>query len=198
MEVIMEQTLEQENVTTQQLEDTAPTTQKSDSTVETSKSELKYSDADVNKLINQKFEKWQKKQEETVNEATRLAQMNESQKAQYELEKLQKENVALKKTQTLGEMSQIARSMLSENNLNISDNLLKTLVSIDAGETKKNVEGFKALLETEVEKVVRERLKGTTPSKGVGKVTVTKEEIMQVKDAVERQQLIAENMDLFQ
>ena len=43
--------------------------------------EPKYTDADVNKLIDQKFAEWQKKQQKAVDEAQKLAEMNAQEKA---------------------------------------------------------------------------------------------------------------------
>ena len=61
---------------------------------ETKEAEKKYSDADLNEIINQKFAKWQEKQDKAVAdakaEAEKLAKMNADQKAQYEAEQKDK------------------------------------------------------------------------------------------------------------
>ena len=61
---------------------------------EIKEAEKKYSDADLNEIINQKFAKWQEKQDKAVAdakaEAEKLAKMNADQKAQYEAEQKDK------------------------------------------------------------------------------------------------------------
>ncbi len=49
--------------------------------------EKKYTDADVNAIIDKKFAKWKSEQEAKENEAKKLREMNENQKAEYERKK---------------------------------------------------------------------------------------------------------------
>lgn len=51
----------------------------------------KYSDKDLDNIISKKFAKWQEKQQKAVDEAKKLAEMNATQKAEYERDQLQKE-----------------------------------------------------------------------------------------------------------
>lgn len=156
----------------------------------------KYSDADLDKIINQKFADWQVKQQKAVDEAKKLAEMNAQQKAEYERDQLQKELDNLKKTNTLGEMGKTARKMLSEDGLNVPDELVGMIVAEDAETTKTNVESFSKLFRVAVQDTVKDALKGKVPGTG-GASTVTKEDIMKITDRVERQRMIAEHMDLF-
>lgn len=48
-------------------------------------SEKKYSDEDLDRIISEKFAKWQKKKEEEISEAEKLANMNEAEKAKKSL-----------------------------------------------------------------------------------------------------------------
>lgn len=160
--------------------------------------EAKYTDDDVNKLIDQKFAEWQKKQEKAVSEAKKLAEMNATQKAEYQRDQLQKELDTLKKQAALSEMMKTSRKMLSENGITISDELLSMLVSEDAEATKASVDGFATAFTEAVEAAVKERLKGETPRKSTGTAAaMTKEQIMAIKDPVLRQQKILENKELF-
>lgn len=54
----------------------------------------KYTDEDVDKLINRKFAEWQKKQEKAVDEAKRLAEMNEQEKTDYKFHCLHRRSSA--------------------------------------------------------------------------------------------------------
>ena len=163
-----------------------------------SKPEAKYTDDDVNKLLNQKFAEWQKKKEKEVGEAQKLATMNATQKAEYERDQIKKELEEYKKQASLAEMSKTARKMLSDDGITISDELLAMLVTTNADDTKNAVDGFSKAFKEAVESAVKERLKGQTPRKGSGgTVAMTKEQIMAIKDPELRQKKMLENKTLF-
>lgn len=163
------------------------------------KGEPKYTDEDVNKLIDQKFAEWQKKKQREVDEAQKLATMNATQKAEYERDQLKKELEELKKQASLAEMSKTARKMLAEDGITVSDELLFMLVTTDAEETKAAVDGFSKAFTEAVESAVKERLKGEPPKRGTGGgvATMTKEQIMSIKDPELRQKKMLENKNLF-
>lgn len=156
----------------------------------------KYSDEDLDRIINEKFAKWQEKKEKEISEAKKLADMNAQQKAEYERDQLQRELDELRKANTLNEMTSTARNMLKERNVSIDDELLSTLVTDDAEKTKENVESFANMFEEAVEKAVLEKIKNPNEKRGTTS-GITKEEIMQIKDRGLRQQKIKENIHLF-
>lgn len=156
----------------------------------------KYTDDDVDKILNRKFAEWEKKQQQKVDEAKRLAEMNAQQKAEYERDQLEKKVQELMKKDVLAEMSKSARAMLQEKDINVSDKLLGMLISEDADTTKGSVESFITLFQEAVSKAVKEALKGEVPKAG-GASGMTKEQIMSVTNRAERQRLIKENMHLF-
>lgn len=159
--------------------------------------EKKYTDDEVNEIINKKFEKWTKQKEKEMDEAKKLADMTAQEKVEYERNQLKKELEELRNANTISEMSKTARGILKERNIDISDELLSMLVTKEADTTKKNVEGFAEMFDKAVEKAVNEKLKGNPPKKGPGNKTLTKEDILNIKDRTERQKKIAENMELF-
>lgn len=159
-------------------------------------SKAKYTDDDLDKIINKKFAEWQKKQQKAVDEAKKLAEMNATQKAEYERDLLQKELDALKKKDSISEMTKTARKMLLDSGISVPDDVLSMLVNTDAEETKQAVDGFAKAFKDAVESAVKERLKGKPPKKGNG-AKITKEQIFKISNPVERQKMIAENMDLF-
>lgn len=130
--------------------------------------EKKYSDADIDKILNKKFAEWQTKKEKEVDEAKKLAEMNAQQKAEYERDQLQKELDELKKANSLSEMQKTARKMLSDDNINVSDELLSLMVTTDAEKTKAGIDSFKALFKDAVEKAVKDTIRGETPKTGTG------------------------------
>lgn len=159
--------------------------------------EKKYTDDEVDEIINKKFEKWTKQKEKEMNEAKKLADMTAQEKVEYERNQLKKELEELRNANTISEMSKTARGILKEKNIDISDELLSMLVTKEADTTKKNVESFAEMFDKAVEKAVNEKLKGNPPKKGPGNKTLTKEDILNIKDRTERQKKIAENMELF-
>lgn len=183
--------------TQQQAQATDPKT--TTSTQTSASGEKKYTDDDVNALIDKKFAEWQKKKDAEISEAEKLAKMNEQQKAQYQSEQLQKRLDSLLEKDALNEMSKTARKMLSESGISVDDELLTVLVSTDAEATKKAVDSFATAFNKALEKAVTEKVKGTTPKAGKsGGTKMTKDQIMQIKDAKERQNAIRENIELFQ
>ena len=152
----------------------------------------KYSDADVNKILNKKFAEWEKKQAKKISEAEKLANMT----AEERLKKLQSELDSMKKDKTRSELASAARGILSESDIQVPDNLIANLIGEDAETTKENVAAFSKAFKAAVQEALKEALKGKTPPSG-GSSTLTKEEIMKVKNLKERQKLIKENMNLF-
>ena len=164
--------------------------------------EKKYTDEDVDRNINQKFaqkfSEWEKKQTKAKDEAEKLAGMNAEQKEKYENEQLKKQVQELLRKDALGKMATVARGMLGEKNISVSDDLIEMLISDDAEKTKSSVDSFITAFQSAVEKAVKDALKGNPPKKTSEPESITKEQIMKVKDPLERQKLINEHMDLFQ
>lgn len=162
-----------------------------------SEPEKKYTDADVDAIIDKKFAKWQKEHESKVKEAEKLAEMNAQEKAEYERDELQKRLDELENKTALAEMTKVARTMLKDKHLNIGDELLEILVTPDAEKTKQNVDSFSTLFAAAVDAEVNERLKSTAPKRGVSGAVITREEIANIKDPVERRKLIEANPHLY-
>lgn len=156
----------------------------------------KYTDADVDALINKKFAEWQKKQEKQVSEAEKLGQMSAEEKANARMKALEDKLHEYELGAARAEMTKQARAILQDKGINVGDELLANLIAEDADNTKKAVESFATMFQSAVEAKVKEALKGDVPKKG-GTSGMTKEQIMQVKNRAERQRLIRENMDLF-
>lgn len=125
--------------------------------------EKKYSDKDVNKIIDRKFAEWAKKKQKEEDEAKKLSKMNAKEKADYKQKQLEEEIEQLKNEKALSNMRDEARKMLSEKNINITDELLAFMVSTDAGETKKAVDSFADLFNAAVNEAVKGKARQTTP-----------------------------------
>lgn len=130
--------------------------------------EKKYTDAEVDAIIDKKFAKWKAEQEAKEDEAKKLASMNEKEKADYEHDKLLAELQSLKDEKTRYEMTSIARGMLSESNITLPDELLGRLVTLDAEETKNAVTSFISAFQSAVSEEVKKTIRQETPHLGGG------------------------------
>lgn len=151
---------------------------------------------EIDTIVKGKKSKWQKELEQEKNEAARLAKLSESerQKALIQKEKddFEKEKAEFRKEQLFVEKGK----QLTANGMPAD---FATRVT---GETAEEIlEDVKALREEwdrAVEAKVNERLASKSKTRvGTGAGQMTKAEIMAIKDCKERQQMIAQNRELF-
>lgn len=159
--------------------------------------EAKYTDDDLDRILNRKFAEWQKKKDREVDEARRLASMTEEEKTKQKQADMERQLNELLSEKNRSEMMATARSILSERNIHADDALISLIVSEDAESTKKSIDAFANMFQKAVNKAVKDALKGEPPKTGTGKGGYTKEDILKVANRAERQRLIAANMDLF-
>lgn len=161
---------------------------------------LKKRDEDFDKKLNKKFAEMQKKHQSELDEAEKLAKMSAEDKAKKEMADLKAEMEKLKTANQKAEMMKTARSILADKKVSIADDLLETLVTTEAESTKTNVEQFAEAFNDAVQTEVKKVLAGKTPNGSKDNrdgVKITKKEIMEVADPIQRQKLIEENLDLF-
>lgn len=129
--------------------------------------EKKYSDEDLDRIINARFARWKADQEKEIKsaqeEAAKLAKMNAEQKQQYEIDKLKKENEDLKKINLQSELSKTASGLLKEKNIDATQDILDFVVGEDAETTSKNIDKFVKIVEEQVKRAEIVRATGTTP-----------------------------------
>ena len=134
---------------------------------DTATDDKKYSDADVDAIIEKKFAKWKAKHEKAVAdakaEAEKLAKMNADQKKDYEMEKLQAENAKLKKEAMRVELGKTATTLLKEQEIDATQDMLDFVVGEDADTTKANIEKFVAIIQSQVKAAEVKRATGETP-----------------------------------
>ena len=151
---------------------------------------------DIQKIINKTIAKERKRAEEEKTEAERLAKMSAEEKARHEFEKekamFEEERQAYLKEKL--EM-QVVREL---NQKNLPMEFSKYLVGSDAEQCLENIKEFEMVFNAALDRLVNQRLKGTTPQ--VGKVEVSggisKEDFRKMSLA-ERQKLYYENIELF-
>lgn len=172
-----------------------PASDKSDK--DSGKDDKKYSDADVDKLLEKKFAKWQKQKEAEINEAKKLADMTATERAEHERDKLKTELEELKAANTRAEMEKTARSILQADGVTVDDKIISHLVAADADTTSANVKAFSKAFKAAVQAEVKNQLSHKSPAAGTPGGSLTKEAIMKEPDAIKRQQLIRDNISLF-
>lgn len=153
----------------------------------------------IDTAVTNAQKKWKDIHDDKLSEAEKLAKMTSEEKAAYRMSQMEKELNAFKEKDALAEMSKTARKMLAEDEINIPDELLAHLVSTDAEDTKNTVQTFAKLFKDAVQDAVKDKLKGNPPKRGTGgKGSVTRDQILAIKNPSERQRMIAEHMNLFE
>lgn len=187
--------------TQQQAEGTQPSQQQADPTKKGEGTQQTggktYTDADVDAIIAKKFAKWQEQQEVRVAEAAKLAEMNATQKAEYERDQLQKRLDELEREKSVSGMVAESRKQLAGRNISVPDELVGMLVGETADDTKAAVDAFADAFDAAVESAVKARLSGSAPKAGGTGKPMTKSDVMAIKDTAERQRAIREHMELF-
>jgi len=144
--------------------------------------EKKYTDAELDEIINKKFAKWKAKEEEAVKaareEAEKLAKMNAEQKQQYKLEQLEEENAQLKAAATRLELSKEATSLLKEQKVDATAEMLELVVTDSAETTKANIEKLVNIINASKAQVEKDHATGKPPAaySGDSDKTITKAE----------------------
>ena len=163
--------------------------------------EKKYTDADIDKIVKERLARERKAAEKKARqqaEAEKLKNMTAAEKRDAEFEQMKKELAELKAEKQNADMLSTASDILKDAGIVVSSKLVGHLIAETADETKANVDEFVKLYNDAVNKGVKAAMKasGSNPKKS-GSSTLTKEDIMKVKNNFERQKLINENMHLF-
>ena len=152
------------------------------------------------KLWEKKFKERMAKEKQKSSEAERLAAMSESEKVNARIKALEDENAAMKAAAAKTAMATQVRSLLTDKGIVItSDVIIDSLIGADAEKTNEAVTAFAAEFEKAVNARVKEALKSKTPKGGsaAGSKGMTKEEIMKIKNPLERQKMIAAHPEAF-
>jgi len=125
--------------------------------------EKKYTDADVDEIINKKFAKWKSEQEAKENEAKKLAKMNADEKQKYQLDQREQELANREQVLARKELTAEAKAMLSERGLPVELVAVVDLSNVEA--VTESVASIQKTWEDAVQKGVSERMKGSAPIK---------------------------------
>lgn len=187
------------------MENTTNTTTGAETTTATENNEPKtYTQEEVDALLQKEsdrrvteaLKKAEKKNQDKVKEAEKLAKMNEQEKYEYELKQREEAIEAKERALTLAENKNEASKILSEKGLSLS--LVDFVVADDADTMKYNIDildrAFKASVKAEVEK----RLGGNNPKRttAINDGVVTKEQFKKMSIS-EQADLLKNNPELY-
>lgn len=167
------------------------------------KQEKTFTRADVGKMMAAEISKqkaeWQKeyetKLEEQKSEAERLAKLSKDEREQEEENKRIKAIEEREKNVQMAELRIETKSELA--NSGLPESFVDFVLTEKAEDIQTNIANLKKHFDDELEKVVNLRLVQKQTKVGTGAVGMTKAQIMEIKDPVERQKAIAENRNLF-
>ena len=178
-------------------------------TVDALKEKIENADSNiaaVEKLKNdiEKYKSDLETAKQTIAENEKYKEMYESEKTAYQS---YKNDIAAKETKAAKEKA--AREYfkskgISDDNMNIAMRGIKSEIEaaeLDEKGKIKDIKIFDELIKGDYSKLIsKTETRGAetqTPPPNTGKVSITKEEIMNIKNTAERQQKIAENPELF-
>lgn len=187
----------EENVTTE----TKEQVDTQNETVEQPKqeSERTFTRDDIAKMMTAERAKWEAEQADAIekarSEGERLAKLSKDERAKEEEQKrldaiTERERLVAEK-----EMRIETQTLLVEKGL--PQEFIDIVLATTAEEVKTNIDNLQTIFDSAVEKRVDERLTQEKPRTGNGSQTMTKAEIMAIKDDNERLNAIAANRNLF-
>lgn len=145
--------------------------------------------------VSEALKKAEKKNAEKVKEAQKLAQMNENEKFQYELEQREKAIVEKEKALALAENKNIASKILADKGLSLD--LVDFVIAEDAETMNSNIRLLDKAFKDSVKREVEKRLGSSAPKKNLPPdETITKEKAKKMS-IIERQNLLTNNPDLY-
>lgn len=162
-----------------------------------------YTEEEVQKLlqsegdrrVTEAMKKAERKKQAAVKEATKLAQMNDEQKYQYELEQRERAIEEKEKALALAENKATASAVLADRGL--SPQLVDLVVAEDADDMLENINkldnAFKASVKAEVEK----RLASKTPKKNLPLDAAITKESFKAMPLSKQAEIYKSNPDLY-
>ena len=151
--------------------------------------------SEVDRRITSALKKQAKSNEAKIKEAQKLAQMNESEKFQYELEQREKAIAEKEKALALAENKNIASQILADKGLSLS--LVDFVIAEDAETMNSNIRLLEKAFKDSVKREVEKRLGSSAPKKNLPPdETITKEQAKKMT-IIQRQNLLNSNPDLY-
>lgn len=166
----------------------------------TTEKEKKYNDDDVNKIVNQKFAKWQEEQKQAAEKAANEAKMTAEEKAQAQHKEAQAQNAKLQSDLISKDIR--IEALLKGVAPDKLDKFTKLASLSDKESPQERAEEvlaeFPEFVKADTAEQVKPPFVNHNGNSNNGGATMSKEAIMGIKDNGERQKAIKDNMHLFQ
>ena len=170
---------------------------------ETKQETRTYTQEEVDALLQQETDrrissaqkKWEKKSQEKVREAEKLAKLSEQERFQYELEQREKAIAEKEKQMALMENKAEASKALNERGISIA--LADFVVAEDADTMMENIKMLEDEFKKSVKAEVEKRLAGSSPKKNLADSKgISREEFMKLSFA-KQSELLEMNPDIY-
>lgn len=162
------------------------------------KQEKTFTRAELGKVIAAEKAKWEKdfeaKLEKEKSEAARLAKLSKDEREEEENKRIKAIEERERNVQ-LAELRIETKSELA--NSGLPESFVDFVLTEKAEDIQSNIANLKKHFDEELEKAVNLRLVQKQTKVGTGGGSLTKAQIMEIKDSRERQKAIAENRHLF-
>lgn len=145
--------------------------------------------------VSQALQKQERKNQEKVREAEKLARMNEQEKYEYQLEQREKAIQEKEKALSLAENKNEAGKILAEKGLSLA--LVDFVVAEDAETMKNNIKVLEQAFKQSVKEEVEKRLSSSTPKKNLPLDEVMTKEKFSKLPLMKQQELFLSNPELY-
>ena len=150
---------------------------------------------EADRRVTEALKKQERKNADKVREAEKLAQMNEQQKYEYQLEQREKAILEKEKALALAENKNEASKILAEKGLSLA--LVDFVVAEEAETMNANISLLEKAFKQSVKAEVEKRLGSSSPKKNLPPdESITKESFMKLS-LIKQQELARENPDLY-
>ena len=172
-------------------------TKKTDDKKKDNEPEKKYTDAEVDALLNAKFAKFQADFDAKQKEAEKLAKMNAEEKAEHNRKQLEKKLAEYEAKENLNAMGKEASKMLVELELQPTEEVLVLVVKEDAEGTRASVKAFADAVQKAAEQIAHQNSIGVTPKVTTNTSTTITREAFNKMTYAEQAELAAKNPEEF-
>lgn len=151
--------------------------------------------SEADKRVSAALKKQERKNQERIKEAEKLAKMNETEKFQYELEQREKAIAEKEKALALAENKNAASKILADKGIDLA--LVDFVVADDAETMKANISLLDRAFKESVKKEVEKRLSSNSPKINLPtNENITREQAKKM-GIMERQKLLDNNPSLY-
>ena len=150
---------------------------------------------ETDRRVTSALKKQERKNAEAMREAQKLAQMNEQEKFQYELEQREAAIAAKEKELALAENKNVASKILAEKGLSLS--LVDFVVAEDADTMDANIKLLDTAFKQSVKAEVEKRMAGSTPKKNLPTDKAIDKAMFQKMSVTELAELRRNNPELY-